>query len=413
MAEPERVRSLMTRRRFVRLAFGAYAAGAGAGLYTWLWEPHWVEFIRRELPIANLPVSLIGRTLVQLSDLHVGPQVSEAFLQRTFRAVQELKAEIVVYTGDFISYSDDAFTRAARVFPHLPRGSMATLGVLGNHDYGDHWSEGAVAQKVAELAATTGVRVLRNEVALVAGVLQVGGMDDLWSGQLDVAAVLSQLEPDCASLVLCHNPDAADLPVWGNHRGWILCGHTHGGQCKPPFLPPPLLPVKNRKYTAGVIDLSWHRHMYINRGLGHLLRVRFNVRPEVTVFRLARAKDQPEISGWNASQSGEHLAHSLQETVHLRPSLVRMLCPLEQSRFTRSKYCTPARGHETHAPLPPSGLRHRVRARRCGAKQRHFFTRREGSRCKCSAALSRGDQADAEDWRGRAQAASPWLRTPQ
>jgi predicted MPP superfamily phosphohydrolase len=96
---------------------------------------------------------------------------------------------------------------------------------------------------------------------------------------------------------LCHNPDAADLPVWGNHRGWILCGHTHGGQCKPPFLPPPLLPVKNRKYTAGVIDLSWHRHMYINRGLGHLLRVRFNVRPEVTVFRLARAKDQPEISG--------------------------------------------------------------------------------------------------------------------
>jgi predicted MPP superfamily phosphohydrolase len=28
--------------------------------------------------------------------------------------------------------------------------------------------------------------------------------------------------------------------------------------------------------------------MYINRALGHLLRVRFNVRPEITVFRLVR-----------------------------------------------------------------------------------------------------------------------------
>jgi predicted MPP superfamily phosphohydrolase len=274
----------------------------GVGLYTWRWEPHWVEFVRRDLPIANLPGSLFGRTLIQLSDLHIGPQVSDDFLLRTFRKVQELQPEIVVYTGDFISYSyiaysDEAFARPTRIFPHLPRGSMATLGVLGNHDYGDLWSDDAVAQKVAELAATAGVRVLRNEVETVADALQVGGIDDLWSGRFDAAAVLSQIEPARASLVLCHNPDGADLPVWGDYRGWILAGHTHGGQCKPPFLPPPLLPVKNRKYTAGVFELSWHRQMYINRGLGHLLRVRFNVRPEVTVFRLTRARDQREVTG--------------------------------------------------------------------------------------------------------------------
>lgn len=81
----------------------------------------------------------------------------------------------------------------------------------------------------------------------------------------------------------------ADRPAWGDYRGWILAGHTHGGQCKPPFLPPPLLPVKNRRYTAGAFALSRGRRMYINRGVGHLLRVRFNARPEVTVFRLMRA----------------------------------------------------------------------------------------------------------------------------
>ncbi len=52
------------------------------------------------------------------------------------------------------------------------------------------------------------------------------------------------------------------------------------------FLPPPMLPVKNRRYTSGAFDLGDGRSLYINRGLGHLLRVRFNARPEITCFRL-------------------------------------------------------------------------------------------------------------------------------
>jgi uncharacterized protein len=51
-------------------------------------------------------------------------------------------------------------------------------------------------------------------------------------------------------------------------------------------LPPLLLPVKNRKYTAGKIDLGNERTLYINRALGHLWQVRFNVRPEITIFEL-------------------------------------------------------------------------------------------------------------------------------
>ena len=76
---------------------------------------------------------------------------------------------------------------------------------------------------------------------------------------------------------------------WENYHGWILSGHTHGGQCKPPFLPPPLLPVRNVRYTAGEFALDGNRRLYINRGVGHLLRVRFNMRPEVTVHELVPA----------------------------------------------------------------------------------------------------------------------------
>jgi hypothetical protein len=101
---------------------------------------------------------------------------------------------------------------------------------------------------------------------------------------------LAALERQRPALALSHNPDTVDLTGWNRFEGWILAGHTHGGQCKPPFLPPPLLPVVNRRYTAGAFDLPGNRRLYISRGVGHLLQVRFNVRPEVTRFELQRAE---------------------------------------------------------------------------------------------------------------------------
>ncbi len=206
----------------------------------------------------------------------------------TFQRVKNLSPEIVVYTGDFTSYESDIFSHALRLFPELPLGSRATFGSLGNHDYGPLWGDPEVADRFVALATSAGVRILRNEVAEVDG-LQVAGLDDLWAHRSEPVQVLAALDPRRASVVLSHNPDTADQPGWGEYSGWILAGHTHGGQCKPPFLPPPMLPVRNRRYTAGEFALSGGRRMYINRGVGHLLRVRFNVRPEVTLFHLDMA----------------------------------------------------------------------------------------------------------------------------
>lgn len=258
------------------------------GIYTWRWEPHWLEITERRLPVANLPDRLTGIRLVQLSDLHIGPLVDDAYLIRTFERVKDLAPEIVVYTGDFTSHEEGIFAHAQRLFEHLPLGSRATLGILGNHDYGPGWAHPEVADRIAALADGARVRMLRNEIADVEG-LHVAGLDDLWAGRFEPWRALPLLDRQRASLVLSHNPDTADLPGWERYAGWILAGHTHGGQCKPPFLPPPLLPVRNRLYTAGEFVVSSGRRMYINRGVGHLMRVRFNVRPEVTLFHLERA----------------------------------------------------------------------------------------------------------------------------
>jgi predicted MPP superfamily phosphohydrolase len=279
---------VVTRRRFLQASL-ATAPGLLLGGYAWQIEPHWLEVVRRALPVAGLPCDLEGRTLVQLSDIHVGPQVDDEYVLRTFEAVRGLAPDIVAFTGDFVSYQRTVFEHVERIYAHAPRGRLATVGVFGNHDYGPGWRHGAVADRLSRiLRDAAGISVLRNEVREI-GELQIAGLDDLWAGRFDPKQAFRRLDPRRPALALSHNPDTVDLDGWEGFRGWVLSGHTHGGQCKPPFLPPPLLPVKNKRYTSGEFALDRERTLYISRGVGHVLQVRFNVRPEVTLFELQPA----------------------------------------------------------------------------------------------------------------------------
>ncbi|MES1243748.1 MAG: metallophosphoesterase [Acidobacteriota bacterium] len=282
----------MTRRDFLRWTAAAGLGTAGVTAYTFEVEPHWVAVEERDLPVAGLPPALAGARLVQISDLHVGPEVSDDYLVGCLERVAALRPDILVVTGDFLTYSqprgDAQFGQLRDVLAHLPQGRLATLGILGNHDYGRGWSEPPVAARVAAVAEQAGVRILRNDCATVEG-LDAVGVDDLGAGRADPVRALDGRSGE-AAVVLCHNPDTLDALPWAGYRGWILAGHTHGGQCKPPFLPPPLVPVRNRRYVAGEVGLDDGRRLYVNRGLGHIaLQARFNARPEITCFTLQPA----------------------------------------------------------------------------------------------------------------------------
>ncbi|MEW5975006.1 MAG: metallophosphoesterase [Acidobacteriota bacterium] len=294
---------MLSRRRFAKLAlWGSVLTPTAAGFYGWQIEPHWVDLVRRDLLIPLLPGTLEGKTLVHLSDLHVGPRVDSNYLIEVFRRVQRLRPDFVTITGDWITYREPfQLGPLQRVLEHLPHGRLGTVGVLGNHDYGRGWRMGEVADQVTAAVRDAGATILRNQAIHLQGLTFVG-LEDLWGPHFGPESILAAHKGNSSLVVLCHNPDAADLPVWDAFTGWILAGHTHGGQCKPPFLPPPLLPVRNRRYTAGEFDLAGNRRLYINRGLGHLIQVRFNVRPEITLFRLCG--DQAGSAGFHEESHG-------------------------------------------------------------------------------------------------------------
>ena len=239
----------LSRRQFIYAASAA-AAAAGAGAYTWGIEPHWLDLVVRPLPVRNLPLGLTGQTLAQISDVHVGPRVDNGYVLSVFERVAALQPDIVVLTGDLVSYHDRVFEQMDAVYRHFPRGRLATVGIPGNHDYGPGWSHPEIADQVVATAERHGITMLRNRVCEIEG-LQIVGLDDLWAKRFDPSRAFADYDDRRPAIALSHNPDTVDLPVWGRYEGWILSGHTHGGQCKPPFLPPPLLPVLNRRYTHG------------------------------------------------------------------------------------------------------------------------------------------------------------------
>jgi len=271
------------------LAGSALGLGLGGGFYACRVEPYWLKVERREIPLGPRHRAAGPIRIVQLSDLHRSRIVPDSYLRKCVARANELDPDLVLMTGDYVTHGLQWTSGLGKVLSGLRAGS-GKFASFGNHD-GGGWAAtcGGPRDTTAierELAAA-GFRALVNQsVTLdVRGVrLAIVGLGDLMAGQFEPHTAFKHVPEGRFVIALSHNPDTlrelenfpADL---------ILCGHTHGGQVCIPFLGPPLLPVEDTRYSAGMYRLGAAR-AYVNRGLGLLRQVRFNCRPEITCIDL-------------------------------------------------------------------------------------------------------------------------------
>jgi uncharacterized protein len=287
-AKPRRI----TRRRLFKTALGLVAGSVGVAAYARWIEPTWLEVVECDLPVAGLPPAWNGVRVALLADLHRSPQVTHEYLAEAIRLTQSLEPDLLAVVGDYshmgFEYSEDA----ARLLAGF-RAPLGCFSCLGNHDYGlSRWVNTPVnpTPRLVDVLVESGVRVLLNEaVPLVRGgqTLWLAGTEDLWAGRCQPAVAMKNVPAGAANITLCHNPDAIEgLSAAG--CGTILSGHTHGGQVDIPFIGPPRLPVIDRNRYRGLhhVGGSW---LYINRGLGWLIKVRFLCRPEISLLTLRPA----------------------------------------------------------------------------------------------------------------------------
>ncbi|MEK7831218.1 MAG: metallophosphoesterase, partial [Acidobacteriota bacterium] len=165
-------------------------------------EPRQVEVTHQRIFLSKLPREFHGFRIAQLSDIHHSPFLSEQEIASAVSRANQLQADLVVLTGDYISHSRDYIPGCARALGGLqaPHGVFA---IMGNHD---HWTDGP-AMESAFIAQ--GIRVLTNEnvkVELGDAFIQLLGVDDLMVGRDDLPAAMLNTSNDQVRILLCHNP---------------------------------------------------------------------------------------------------------------------------------------------------------------------------------------------------------------
>jgi uncharacterized membrane protein len=87
-----------------------------------------------DIPIAALPAALHGFTIVQISDVHVGPTIGREYLEAIVASVNALDADVVAITGDLVDGSVRQLALDTEPLARLAS-RHGTYFVTGNHEY--------------------------------------------------------------------------------------------------------------------------------------------------------------------------------------------------------------------------------------------------------------------------------------
>lgn len=279
---------LFTRRNFLT---GLFLGGGGVAADMVLFEPHALDIGRHEVPLGR-PEGVIPVRLLHLSDFHASDCVNLGHIERSVRLGLSTEPDIVCLTGDFISWRWEDWENYTRILGELSQ-RAPTFAVLGNHD-GGRWAASSRHQGyedttlVRAMLAKAGVQLLHNTsqtVRIRDWPLTIAGVGDLWARELDASAAFAAVPEGATSILLSHNPDTKSGLI-AHPWNLMLCGHTHGGQCRIPFLGiTPFAPIADHRFVEGLH--KWReRWIHITRGVGNLHGLRFNCRPEVSLLTL-------------------------------------------------------------------------------------------------------------------------------
>jgi predicted MPP superfamily phosphohydrolase len=284
------------RRRFLKNGASAVAAApfAFSGYGTLVGRRRF-EIEHFELPIAGLSGALSEFTVVQLTDIHVGPFMPPEELAAYVDAVNRLKPDLIALTGDFVASSPTEAAPCAETLAAL-KARYGIYACLGNHD-----AYAGIEEDLSRMFAEKGIRMLRNDAAshrIHDTTLNVLGIDDLRAGEPDLPRALDAAKKDTGEvrLLLSHRPEIFPVAAQ-NGVEVVLSGHYHGGQVK---LGPESANLSVARFLTPYVDGLYHLSrrstggakdsvLFVGRGVGITgVPIRINCPPQIAHLTLKK-----------------------------------------------------------------------------------------------------------------------------
>ena len=240
----------------------------------------------QDLMFPDLPKDLDGLRLVQVTDIHLSPFLSERILARAVDMANETRAHLALVTGDLISTARDPLDTCLRQLSRL-RADAGIFGCLGNHEMYAN-AEDYVEQQGARM----GHHYLRQHAESLKfgqASLNLAGVDYQQSRKPYLVGAERLVAPGTFNVLLSHNPDVFPVAARQGYR-LTIAGHTHGGQVRVEILRQDL---NVARFFTPYVDGLYRRDaaaIFVSRGIGTIaLPARIGAPPEVNLLRLRRA----------------------------------------------------------------------------------------------------------------------------
>jgi predicted MPP superfamily phosphohydrolase len=263
--------------------FAAPAVAVGYGVFV---ERMNIRLREQKIAIPGLPEDLDGLRIVQLTDIHLSPFLSERELARCVAMANETNAHLALVTGDMISVNRDPLDACLQHLAGL-HSEAGIFGCLGNHEIYANAEDYAT-----EHGARLGIRYLRMESAKLkfgGTIMNLAGVDYQTFRRPYLVGAEKLMEPGVFNVLLSHNPDVFPVAV---RQGYDLtiAGHTHGGQVRMEILREDLNIARFfTPYVDGLYQQGG-KTIFVSRGIGTIgLPARLGAPPEVALLRLCRS----------------------------------------------------------------------------------------------------------------------------
>jgi hypothetical protein len=252
------------------------------------------QFRIRRMTIAmrGLPAALDGLTIAHVSDMHAGRFTRSSVLREMTAAVNDLRSELVLVTGDLINGALHELPEGIDAIQRLDARSGVFM-IEGNHDLfqGRKEFESRVkASGIPLLVNETEQLTLRGHPVQLLGQRWGGPAFRRRAGNDDatIAASFEELlplrDPEAFPILLAHHPHAFD-PAAAAQIPLTLSGHTHGGQLMlnaETGFGPLMFRYWSGHYTKG------DSHLIVSNGVGNWFPLRTSAPAEIIHLTLRR-----------------------------------------------------------------------------------------------------------------------------
>lgn len=275
------------RRQFLKATgaalFMSPVAALGYGVFV---ERTNIRLREQKIAIPGLAEDLDGLRIVQLTDIHLSPFLSERELAHCVGIANETNAHLALVTGDMISGSRDPLDSCLKHLSGL-HSEAGIFGCLGNHEI-----YAGCEDYATEHGARLGIRYLRLESAKLkfgGTVMNLAGVDYQRFRAPYLVGTEKLVAPGVFNVLMSHNPDVFPQAA---RQGYDLtiAGHTHGGQVRVEIL---RQDMNIARFFTPYVDGLYReggKTIFVSRGIGTIgLPARLGAPPEVALLRLCRS----------------------------------------------------------------------------------------------------------------------------